>query len=431
MNIDEITAAKRDGKILTERAIDHLVALTSTSPDDAAFAALLMAIYINGLSLEETTFLTNSMANSGHRLFFDEGAIDKHSTGGVGDKTSLVIAPLLAAAGHPVPMISGRSLGHTGGTLDKLDAIPGFKSALSTDDLRAVLDSAGCFIAAATSSLAPADAYLYALRDRSSTVPSIPLITSSILSKKIASGAKHLVLDVKVGSGGFSPTLPDALALATSLTEVAAALHMPTVSLLTRMDIPLGHAVGNAVEVQEAIDILSGIGDPILRSLCIDLAHAVLAESGDATTKESLSHLLDSGLAREHFEHFVHAQGGRLDLPTPEYTTVVKAENSGRVYYDAGSLARVSSALGATRAVHPEVDHTASIRILAPSGVEVAPGEGLLELGCADPFSLDAAITLCSTAVRFDTIHGPPQLSWPTPDNTVLATVCPNSTHSH
>src|SRR5262245_39215597 len=280
MRAVDVIARKRDGGALSREEIQTFVrAVTDGTWPDYQIAALLMAIVLKGMTAEETADLTEAMVHSGVKV--DLGhlpglKVDKHSTGGVGDKTSLILAPLAAACGVVVPMMSGRSLGHTGGTLDKLEAIPGFRTALTPAAFRRVLGGAGLVLAGQSARLAPADRVLYALRDATATVESIPLIASSILSKKIAEGADALVMDVKVGSGAFLPGRAAARALARTLVDLGGRAGLKVVALLTAMDQPLGRAVGNACELAEAVDVLRGGGPPDTRALTVRLGAEVL-----------------------------------------------------------------------------------------------------------------------------------------------------------
>ncbi len=263
MNVAQILADKRDGKRLSDEQIRFLVSgYADQSVPDYQMSAFAMAVFFQGMTLDETTTLTQSMIDSGKRMKWSgkKPSVDKHSTGGIGDKVSIPLAPLLACCGVEVPMISGRGLGATGGTLDKLESIKGYRCEISDDEFRSIVNWNGCSIASASSSLAPADKRFYALRDVTATVPSVPLITGSILSKKIAEGIDALILDVKWGSGAFMKTLDDARELAKSLVFVGNALGVKTAAVITDKNQPLGRMIGNAVEVDESIDVLRGIG---------------------------------------------------------------------------------------------------------------------------------------------------------------------------
>jgi thymidine phosphorylase len=321
----EIIRAKRDGGVLSEAAIRFFVAgLADGRVVDAQAAAFAMAVCLRGMTPTETVALTLAMRDSGQVLDWralgeDRPVLDKHSTGGVGDKVSLILAPLLAACGAAVPMISGRGLGHTGGTLDKLDAIPGYRSQPDLPTFCRVVRETGCAIAGATAELAPTDARLYAIRDVTATVESLALITASILSKKLAEGAQALVMDVKVGSGAFMATEAAALELAESLVRVGTGAGLRAVALLTDMDQVLGRAVGNALEVREALDVLrGGAGDPRLLAVTFALAAEALVAGGlcaDRAAAHALARRrLADGSAAERFGRFVAALGGPGDL---------------------------------------------------------------------------------------------------------------------
>ncbi len=317
----DIIRLKRDGHVLTRDAIDAFVAgVTDGTWPDYQVSALLMAIFLKGMTIEEATDLTQAMVHSGLALDWSElttprgcVAVDKHSTGGVGDKTSLVLAPLAAACGAIVPMMSGRGLGHTGGTLDKLAAIPGFRTDLSLSSMRKALAQTGCVLIRQTADVAPADRKMYALRDATSTVESKPLIASSILSKKITEGIGALVMDVKVGSGGFMEDIADARELARWLVAIAGRSGVRTEAFLTRMDTPLGLRVGNSSEVMESIATLKGEGPKDLEALSVHLAARMLVMSGVATADEAESRIraaLSSGRGLETFAAIITAQGG-------------------------------------------------------------------------------------------------------------------------
>lgn len=318
-----LIAKKRDGQRLTTDEISFLIrGFTADEIKDYQMSALAMAICIQGFDAEETAALTIAMLESGDRLPKEADQpirVDKHSTGGLGDKVSLILAPLLAAAGVHVPMISGRGLGITGGTLDKLESIPGFQIDFDSGETRRLLRTAGCFIIAANDQIAPADKRLYALRDVTATVESVGLITASILSKKLAASLDALVMDVKVGSAAFMKTEEQALQLAQSLVQTGNIAGLPVTALITDMDQPLGRTVGNAIEVNESLEVLQGAGPSEVRDLTIELAANVLhrtSENSDLKQRRmQLSELLDSGAAMETFERMVVAQSGKLTGP--------------------------------------------------------------------------------------------------------------------
>jgi thymidine phosphorylase len=318
----EVIRRKRDGHALTDEEVAFLVAgVTDGSLSDAQVGALAMALFLRGMEKDERVALTAAMRDSGTviRWDADRPVLDKHSTGGVGDKVSLMLAPIVASCGGAVPMISGRGLGHTGGTLDKLDAVPGYDTTPDIDTLKRVVQDAGCAIVGQTGDLAPADRRLYAVRDATGTVESIPLIVASILSKKLAAGLDALVMDVKFGSGAFMAAREDADELARALVEVAGGAGLPTVALLTDMDQVLGRSAGNALEVAESIAYLTGEHrDPRLHEVTVALAASLLVQGGLAQDeeggREQAEAALETGEAADRFDRMVAALGGPSNL---------------------------------------------------------------------------------------------------------------------
>lgn len=416
----DIIRTKRDGQVLTRKAIDAFVTgVTDGTWPDYQVSALLMAIFLRGMTLEEAVHLTQAMVESGVRLDWSDLAegrgggvpVDKHSTGGVGDKTSLVLAPLAAACGALVPMMSGRGLGHTGGTLDKLAAIPGFRTELSFAEMRHAIARTGCVLIRQTAEVAPADRKLYALRDATATVESVPLIAASILSKKVTEGIGALVLDVKVGSGGFMADLEHARELARWLVDIATRSGVRTEALLTRMDTPLGRRVGNASEVREAIATLKGEGPEDLEALSVRLAARMLVLAGIASGDEAERRVRDaltSGRGLETFAAVIGAQGGDprvIDdpslLPLAGDEAFVRAPRSGVVaQLHAGPIGHAAVVLGAGRD-HADavIDPSVGIDILAPVGTPVAEGDPVLRLYYRDPRRRDAALERLTRAV--------------------------------
>lgn len=381
---------KREGAALDDGEIADLFRWYGEGAvADEQMAALLMAIVWRGMSRQELSAWTAAMVRSGERLDLSgvsRPCVDKHSTGGVGDKVSLVLAPLVAACGAAVPQLSGRGLGHTGGTLDKLEAIPGFRADLGAAELRSILEDVGCVIASAGPGLAPADRQLYALRDVTGTVESIPLIASSILAKKIAEGTPALVLDVKVGSGAFLPERARAEDLARTMVDLGAEHGVRAVALLSAMDVPLGRAVGNAVEVAEAIEVLSGGGPPDVVALTLALAEEMLALAGLGGRADPAARLAD-GSALAVFEAMVAAQGGDLSagLPAPGIVSIVPAPASGVLErLDARAVGEAAWRIGAGRARQDDpVDPAAGLLCLAKPGDPVEAGAPLFELHAA------------------------------------------------
>ncbi len=401
----DLIRAKRDGGRLSPADIRWLIAsYTAGAIADEQMAALLMAIYFRGLDPDELMAWTDAMISSGERLDLGGLApptVDKHSTGGVGDKVSLILAPLVASCGAAVPQLSGRGLGHTGGTLDKLESIPGWRASLSNAEITAVLAATGCVICAAGDGLAPADRRLYALRDVTGTVESIPLIASSIMSKKIAEGTGSLVLDVKVGSGAFMPDLAVARQLAQTMVELGDAYGVHTSALLTRMDTPLGRAVGNAVEVEEAVTTLRGLGPADLVEVTLALAAEMLRLAGLSADPAAA---LANGSALERFRAMIAAQGGDPDAPLPSarHAEIVTADADGLLQVlDARAVGVAAWRLGAGRARKEDpVSAAAGIICLAKPGDPVVAGQPVLELRSDDADSFDRAREALAGAIR-------------------------------
>ncbi|WP_024877908.1 thymidine phosphorylase [Saccharomonospora piscinae] len=407
----DVIRAKRDGARLRDEQIDWVVdAFTRGVVADEQMAALAMAILLRGMDAAETARWTGAMIDSGERLSLrcSRPTVDKHSTGGVGDKITLPLAPLVAACGAAVPQLSGRGLGHTGGTLDKLEAVPGWRAELSTDEIAAQLESVGAVVCAATPSLAPADRKLYALRDVTGTVESVPLIASSIMSKKIAEGADGLVLDVKTGSGAFMKTREQARALATALTEIGAAHGLATTAVLTGMDTPLGAAVGNAVEVAEAVEVLRGGGPADVVALTVALAREMLALAG--LPEVDPARVLASGAAYETWCRMIRAQGGdpEAELPRPAHVHVEPAPESGVLTrLDAYGVGVAAWRLGAGRARKDDpVQLAAGVRCLAKPGDKVERGEPLFALHTDTPEAVAAVLPTLREACTIGDAHG-------------------------
>ena len=394
----EVIGAKRDRQELSDSQIDWVVdAYTRGTVADEQMAALAMAILLNGMSRREIGRWTNAMIASGERMDFSSlsrPTADKHSTGGVGDKITLPLAPLVAACGVAVPQLSGRGLGHTGGTLDKLESIPGWRAALSNDEMLAQLESVGAVVCAAGDGLAPADKKLYALRDVTGTVPAIPLIASSIMSKKIAEGTGALVLDVKVGTGAFMETVEDAHELATTMVALGQDAGVHTVALLTDMSTPLGLTAGNAVEVQESVDVLAGGGPADVVELTLALAREMLAGAGrdDVDPADKLA----DGSAMDVWRQMISAQHGdpSAPLPTPRETHVVAAPASGTLTrLDALAVGLAAWRLGAGRARKEDaVQAAAGIVWHARPGDAVTEGQPLFTLHTDEPERFDRAL---------------------------------------
>ena len=416
MRAVDIIRAKRDGEALSREAIDAFVrGVTDGSWEDYQTSALLMAIVLKGMNAVETAWLTEAMAGSGDRVRLDHipGAkVGKHSTGGVGDKVSIVLAPLAAACGVVVPKMSGRGLGHTGGTLDKLESIPGFRVSLTLDEYKRIVAEVGCCLIGQTETIAPADKKLYALRDVTATIESLPLIASSVMSKKLAEGSTALVLDVKCGRGAFMQRPDDARALASSLVSIGTAAGVTTEAFITRMDVPLGRAVGNSLEVAECIEVLGGRGPDDLTELVVHEATRMVRLAGKAATDADAEHAvegaLSSGAAREKFKQMIAWQGGDARvvdepglLPAASRSHAIAAPKAGVVRaLDALLIGRAAVALGAGRDKKDDtVDLSAGILLLKKPGDRVRESEPILELHYNDAARLDAALQLAAQAV--------------------------------
>lgn len=388
----DIIAAKRDrGRLSTEQIRWVVDAFTRGVVADEQMSALLMAILLNGMDAVEIATWTQAMIDSGERMDWsnlDRRTTDKHSTGGVGDKITLPLAPLVAACGGAVPQLSGRGLGHTGGTLDKMESIPGWRASLSNQEMLDVLRGCGAVICAAGSGLAPADKRLYALRDVTGTVPAIPLIASSIMSKKIAEGTSALVLDVKTGSGAFMSDPARARELAQTMVGLGTAAGVKTVALITAMDVPLGLTAGNALEVRESVEVLAGGGPSDVVELTVALAREMLAAAEITPTRDPAEALRD-GSAMDVWRQMVSLQGGDPDaaLPTAREVQVITAPNSGVLTrLDAMGVGLAAWRLGAGRSKQGEaVSFGAGIELHAKPGDQVSVGAPIMTLHTDEP----------------------------------------------
>ncbi|MBR2626793.1 MAG: pyrimidine-nucleoside phosphorylase [Peptococcaceae bacterium] len=399
MRACDIIARKRDGLEHSREELEFFISgYVKGDIGDEQMAAWLMAVYFQGLNREETQILTDFMMHSGDIIDLSgiQGiVVDKHSTGGVGDKTTLVLAPLVASAGVPVAKLSGRGLGFTGGTIDKLEAIPGFQTSIPSEQFLNQVNEIGLAVAGQTASLVLADKKMYALRDITATVESIPLISSSIMSKKLASGANRIVLDVKFGSGAFMQNKEDAELLARTMVNIGNGLGRKTVAVLSSMEEPLGYAVGNALEVQEAIDTLQGYGPADFTELCLTLAGQMIYLGDKAASAEDgyklAEELLKSGAAMEKFEQMVTAQGGSLKqaMAQAQYQHEVQASQSGVVQsITALDIGHASMLLGAGRETKASaIDLSAGIVLKKKVGDTVQQGEPLAVLYYNDAYA--------------------------------------------
>jgi thymidine phosphorylase len=411
----DVIRTKRDGGTLDDAQIDWVVdAYTRGVVADEQMAALAMAILLRGMAPGEIARWTAAMIASGERLDLssvDRPTVDKHSTGGVGDKITLPLTPLVAACGAAVPQLSGRGLGHTGGTLDKLESIPGLRTTLSNAEFLAQLKTVGAAICAAGEGLARADRKLYALRDVTGTVEAIPLIASSIMSKKIAEGTSALVLDVKVGSGAFMKTADEARELARTMVELGRAHSVTTVALLTDMTTPIGYAVGNAVEVTESVDVLAGGGPADVVELTLALAGEMLAAAGLSDADPAAA--LRNGQAMDSWRALVRAQGGDPDAPLPvaRETEVVTADRDGYVSsVDAYAIGAAAWRLGAGRARKEDpVSAAAGVVLHKKPGDPVRRGETLFEARTDDPGRIPTALAAAEGAIVLTDTAPPPR----------------------
>jgi thymidine phosphorylase len=407
MDAISVIRAKRDGAALSDAQIDWILdAYVRGTVADYQMAALAMAILLNGMTRAEISRWTQAMIDSGERMDFTKlsrPTVDKHSTGGVGDKITLPLAPLVAACGAAVPQLSGRGLGHTGGTLDKLESIPGWRALLSNAEMLAVLDEAGAVICAAGDGLAPADKKLYSLRDVTGTVESIPLIASSIMSKKIAEGTAALVLDVKCGSGAFMKDFASARELAETMVALGADHGVRTTALITAMDFPLGRTAGNALEVRESVEVLAGGGPEDIRELTLALAREMLDAAG--ITGVDPADKLDGGQAMDHWKRMIRAQGGDPDavLPVAAQTHVVTAPEDGLMTrLDAYAVGVAAWRLGAGRArKEDDVQEGAGVEWHAAPGDVVKAGQPLFTLHTDTPETFEAALEALEGAAVF------------------------------
>jgi len=403
----EIISAKRDRGELTDAQIDWVVdAYTRGIVADEQMSALLMAILLNGMNMREISCWTDAMINSGERMDWSaltRKTADKHSTGGVGDKITLPLAPLVAACGGAVPQLSGRGLGHTGGTLDKLESIPGWRASLSNDEMLHVLQHCGAVICAAGAGLAPADKKLYALRDVTGTVPAIPLIASSIMSKKIAEGTSALILDVKTGNGAFMSDPAKARELAKTMVELGTRAGVNTRALITAMDVPLGLTAGNALEVRESVEVLAGGGPADVVELTVVMAREMLEAAGIHATMDPAD-ALKNGAAMDSWRAMIIAQGGNPDAPLPvarERQTIV-AESSGKMLEMHALKVGISAwRLGAGRSKQGEaVQAGAGIEIHAKPGDILQAGSPIFTLHTDEADRFERAIEALDGAVK-------------------------------
>lgn len=421
MRMYDIIEKKRNGNELSKEEIEFFIkGYTNGSIPDYQASAFCMAVYFKGMTENETVLLTEAMANSGDTVdlsMFGTLSADKHSTGGVGDKTSLIVAPIVASLGGKVTKMSGRGLGHTGGTVDKLESIPGYKTTLSGDDFISQVERVGMAIIGQSGNLTPADKKLYALRDVTATVDSIPLIVSSIMSKKIAAGSHNIVLDVKCGSGAFMKTLDDAEILANEMVKIGKGCGRNTAALITDMDRPLGSAVGNSLEVIEAVQVLKGELDNDLKEVCVSLASELISLVLSVSHCEALTmvnNALNSGKAFEKMKEWISAQGGDVSFientdkfPKAESVYDVLADSDGYISsMDTEKIGLASVILGAGREnKEASIDFSAGIMLYKKTGDKISKGEKLATLFTNNKMSLEDAEKMYRSALFVSSVN--------------------------
>lgn len=421
MRMYDIIENKRNGKELTQEEIEFFIkGYTNGSIPDYQASAFCMAVYFKGMTENETVVLTKAMANSGDTVdlsMFGTLSADKHSTGGVGDKTSLIVAPIVASLGGKVTKMSGRGLGHTGGTVDKLESIPGYKTTLSGDEFISQVERVGMAIIGQSGNLTPADKKLYALRDVTATVDSIPLIVSSIMSKKIAAGSHNIVLDVKCGSGAFMKTLEDAEILANEMVKIGKGCGRNTAALITDMDRPLGSAVGNSLEVIEAVQVLKGELDNDLKEVCVSLASELISLVLSVSHCEALTMVndaLNSGKAFEKMKEWISAQGGDVSFientdkfPKAEYVYDVLTDSDGYISsMDTEKIGLASVILGAGRENKEAlIDFSAGIMLYKKTGDKISKGEKIATMFTNNKISLEDAEKMYRSALFVSSVN--------------------------
>ena len=427
MKMYDIIDKKRQGYQLNKNEIEYFIKeYVKNNIPDYQVSALLMAICLKGMTDEEITNLTIAMANSGDTLDLSQIngiTVDKHSTGGVGDKTTLIVGPIVASLGCKVAKMSGKGLGFTGGTIDKLESIDGYKTNIKRQDFLNQVNKIGISLISQSENLVPADKKIYALRDVTATVNSIPLIASSIMSKKIAAGSKCILLDVKVGSGAFMKTIEDATKLAQTMVNIGNMAGRETKAVITNMDIPLGHEIGNILEVKEAIDVLKGNGPEDLTYICIELATYMYMMCTKRSKEESMALVkkaLNDGSAFKKFRELVIAQGGNVNLIDnqelflkPKYTIELKAKNSGYIeHIDTGKIGIISCNLGAGRNKKEDaIDYTAGITITAKTGEFVNKGDVIAKLYTSKKFDIQELNAMYLNAITISKKQPPkPQM---------------------
>jgi len=412
MDILEIIRKKKHGEELSQEEIEYMISgFTNGKIHDYQMSAFCMAVYFNGMTEGETAALTSAMARSGDMLDlsrFGKTSVDKHSTGGVGDKTSLVVGPIVAACGGVFAKMSGRGLGHTGGTVDKLEAIAGYKTALSPEEFFAQAELTGIALIGQTGNMTPADKKLYALRDVTETVDSIPLIVSSIMSKKLAAGAHNIVLDVKCGSGAFMKDEESARTLAGKMVDIGKACGRNMAAIITDMDVPLGFAIGNALEVKEALALLRGEDVPDLRGICLALSAELISMCRGISAEEAremAEDALDSGAALAKAQEWISAQGGDIEseLPSAKIVREIYASGDGYIsHMDAETVGRAACELGAGRKTKEDkIDFSAGIILCRKTGDFVRSGEALAVLHASSEDKLTAGEKIFLSALEF------------------------------